>query len=141
MVVGDSGLILTSPDGVAWTDESFPSYWGSLHKVRWDGQNDLLIAVGSAILTSPDGAVWTGRTPVGPPILRDLTWTSLNVAGTTHTLYCVVGDDGSVLTSADAVTWETHAAGVATDLCGIARGLVPTRFVAVGEGGVILTSE
>lgn len=141
VIAGEGGLILTSSDGIAWHDASFPPGSDDLYKVRWDLQGNLLLAVGSTVLTSHDGEDWTERTPGASTRLRDVTWTRLNAGGITHTLYCAVGDGGTVLTSTDGLTWTNRSSGVTNDLYGITGGLVPTRFVVVGSDGVIVTSE
>lgn len=141
VVVGDSGLVFTSADGITWDDHSLGSTWGSLEKVRWVGQSGKLIAVGSAIISSTDGINWLQQTPKSTTLLRDVEWTTLTVRGTTYSFYCAVGDAGTIYTSEDGISWTSQNAGVTNDLYGIGHGLVPARFVVVGEGGIILTSE
>ena len=141
VIVGDSGLVLTSTDGSIWDDHSLGQAWGALERVRWSDQAGKFIAVGAAIISSANGTDWTQHTFTSPKLFRDIGWTTLTVGGITYSLYCAVGDAGTICTSEDAVNWTPQDAGVTNDLYGIARGLVPTRFVVVGEGGVILTSE
>jgi hypothetical protein len=141
VVAGDSGLIFTSTDGATWTNHSLGKTWAVLHRVRYDGHSGLLIAVGSAVITSPDGIGWTERTPKSSQPLHDVSWTTLTVGAETYALYCAVGHGGRIITSPDLINWTEQTSGVTADLRGIARGLTPTRFVVVGTGGVILTSE
>jgi len=49
-----------------------------------------------------------------------------------------VGEDGTILTSPDGVTWTPRTSGTSNDLNGVAYG--NGTFVAVGEDGIILTS-
>src|SRR4051812_6792240 len=53
VAVGDSGTILTSPDGITWTNRSSGTDQG-LSSITWTGTQ--LVAVGGlgTILTSPD---------------------------------------------------------------------------------------
>jgi hypothetical protein len=55
----DSSTILTSPDGVTWTQRTSPTS-NSLY--GWTYGNGTFVAVGrwGTILTSPDGVTWTG---------------------------------------------------------------------------------
>jgi photosystem II stability/assembly factor-like uncharacterized protein len=60
VAVGESGTILTSPDGVTWTSRNSGttnSLWGITYA------NNKFVAVGEAgaILTSPDGLTWTSQ--------------------------------------------------------------------------------
>ena len=126
VTVGDSGTLLTSPDGVAWTLGSS----GDTHHLFGVGYgNGTFVAVGTVgtILTSTDGATWTPR-----------------VSGTADYLYgaaygnsrfVVVGASGTVLTSADnGVTWNDpfwpYASPTDNWLYGIAYGW---EFAAVGD--------
>lgn len=141
VVVGDSGLVFTSTNGTTWEDHGLGKIWGSLNKVRWAGHAGTFLAVGSAVMSSGDGVSWAQQSPKSTTLLRDISWTTLTVGSSTFALYCAVGDAGIVLTSEDRATWTLQHSGVTDNLYGIDRGLVPTRFVVVGENGVILTSE
>lgn len=141
IIVGDSGLVMTSSDGTVWTDHSFDKFWGDLTKVKWAGQYGKLIAVGSAIVSSTDGITWSQHTATSSQLFRDVSWTHISVEGTTYKLACAVGDSGKVFISNDAINWTPQTTGITSDLMSIAQGLVPARFVAVGEGGVIYTSD
>jgi hypothetical protein len=48
-----------------------------------------------------------------------------------------VGDQGTILSSSDGITWRAHTAGSTNNLLAITRGV---NYVAVGESGTILTS-
>lgn len=140
IVVGDSGLIVTSTDGVSWADHSL-SPGESFNKVRWDARGGVLFAVGRGVYTSTDGRLWVNRTPTLSARLSDIAWTEIHVSGTRHVLYCVVGDRGTVLTAESPDRWQLQNTGITSDLQAVASGQAPMRFVAVGEGGMIITSE
>ena len=96
VAVGDSGTILTSLDGVAWTVP--PDLQNPLPSVRLRGVTycrDTFIAVGDSgtILTSLDGVNWTART----------SWTSYNLEAAAcdpnSSTSVVVGEYGTILLS------------------------------------------
>lgn len=111
-------LILTSPDGVAWTQRArgrielgdwAPSE-SAMSSVAWSG--DLLVAVGiyasrSAAWTSPDAENWTRRDMPGAPAfkhnLRDVTW------GNGQFVAVGWGGTPAVFTSADGFSWQGNS--------------------------------
>jgi len=60
--VGDSGTVITSPDGITWSPPQTTTT-ANLTAVTRDSTNSLFVAVGAGgmILTSPDGTTWTQR--------------------------------------------------------------------------------
>jgi hypothetical protein len=138
---GDS-LILTSPDGITWTERANPVIALELQGVCWTGE--LFVAVGQAALASPtegayvitsaDGITWTTRTN---PENVNLTSVASNGRG----LVVAVGDYNSasqnayIIGSSDGgITWEElehQSQGASTQLNGIVwNGSI---FVAVGN--------
>ena len=128
-VVGSSGFVMQSPDGLTWAQRN-SGVVDNLRRVTVG--NNLLVAVGDngKIQTSPTGKVWTGQ------------W-----SGTDEPLYGVgygngtfvaVGYLGSILTSPDAVSWTAQYSGQLTTLRAVTWGAA--GFVAVGDSGVLLTS-
>ncbi|HBI22552.1 MAG TPA: hypothetical protein DDY37_08275 [Legionella sp.] len=77
MAVGFDGVILTSQDGVNWTQQSSGTV-RNLNRVVWVNNGNQFVAVGSfgTILTSPNGIDWTPQ-----------------VSGTTLTLSGVAGPE------------------------------------------------
>lgn len=61
VIVGDSGKILTTPDGNTYTARTSNS---TNHLMALEYANGIFVAVGTAgeILTSPDAVIWTKRT-------------------------------------------------------------------------------
>lgn len=57
---GFDSLILTSPDGITWTQRHFTSSGPEIRDLWWD-QNDNFVGVGDSIFTSTDGngVTWT----------------------------------------------------------------------------------
>jgi hypothetical protein len=125
----DVSLILTSTDGVAWS-EVLPRHSALLNRVVWSG--DRFVAVGgssgepvaSAIaLVSHDGMTWTrhglGTTTV--TVLYDLAWSGSQ--------FVAVGYGGAAR-SPDGVTWQQVGAGSFTSSDAI--GWSGQRFLACG---------
>ena len=71
--VGNSGTILTSPDGNSWTERTSGTS-KYLRGVTYG--NELFVTVGffGTILTSPDGITWTERTSGTSKYLRGVTY-------------------------------------------------------------------
>jgi hypothetical protein len=129
VVSGGSGIILTSPDGAAWTAHSTPTsnFLSSLEAFPGG-----LVAVGKAgtILTSPTGSTW-----------------ALHSLQTTNWIYRVrylngkliaVGQNGMILTSADGVSWTFQNSGTAAWLNDVQY--LSNTYFAVGNQGTVLTS-
>ena len=131
VTVGDSGTLLTSPDGVAWTLQNS----GDTHHLFGVGYgNGTFVAVGTvgAILTSTDGTTWTPR----------LSGTGAYLYGTAYgnSTFVAVGASGTVLASADnGTTWTPSFTPTNNWLFGITYGW---QFAAVGSyDGQPLNSE
>ena len=128
VAVGEDGAILTSPDGVNWTQRTS----GTSNRLRGVTYgNGLFVAVGEdgTILTSPDGATWTQRTLETNDDFIGVTYGN----GT----FVAVGD-GAILTSPDGVNWTQRTSETSDDLYAVTYG--NGLFVAVGIYGTILTS-
>jgi hypothetical protein len=59
--------------------------------------------------------------------------------GNDDILYVAAGDQGSIVSSPDGVTWTTRTSGTTVTLYDVAHG--NGRYVAVGQGGKILASD
>jgi hypothetical protein len=130
-VTAPAPIILTSLDGLTWTERAAPPSTRSLFAVTYG--NGLYAAVGNGgdIITSPDGINWTARTSGTTEQLRGVAWLGVFVA---------VGQNRTVLTSPDGVTWtpQTAPAGIGSDLNAVAHN--GTLFIAVSSGQGIMTS-
>ena len=144
--------VLTSSNAILWTpqDSGTPK---SLFAITYG--NGLFVAVGASgwsangysptIVTSPDSINWSQATNVPATLLSA---NRLNGVAQRDGLFVAVGDEGTILTSADGRDWVQQISGVTSRLFGIACGK-DGRFVTVGdsspwEGGqyrdTILTS-
>ena len=98
--VGDSGTILTSPDGATWTSHVAGTA-GLLSDIVWLANQFVIVGhegmgICGPILTSPTGIAWTGR------ISSTTQW--LYGVGWGDNLFVAVGTDGTIITSPTAAT-------------------------------------
>jgi hypothetical protein len=128
VVMGDSGVNVSSPDGETWTSGA-PYNTVLLTHGTWNGSK-LVLGGGNNLFESDDGsAITTLKARTGP--MTDVTWG--------NNFFVAVGNNKSgVLTSPDGVTWTKQDPGVTSILQGVCW--TGTRFVAVGDQGVVLTS-
>jgi len=128
---GADGIILTSPDGINWTNRTPEGALGLIRDITWTGSQ--LIAVGSSglILTSPDGIQWTTQNSGTDRWLNAI---SLNndlivIAGGDH--LSQAGSGGTILTSPDGINW-THTSGLDEDIDLMSVTWTGSFFTAVG---------
>ena len=126
LIGGISGSIQTSSDGISWTRRTTGAtthQWGVTYN------NGIYITVGNGILTSNDGISWLLKKDLIHALRCVASGGGINVA---------VGDEGSIFTSTDGMTWIPMTSGTNVSLRGVtyANG----KFVAVGHSGMILTS-
>lgn len=140
VAVGDSGVILQSPNGLAdaWVDTSAVNAPQALTGVTWENINSqfLVVGAGSTVL-SGDGTNWNredlSNLP-GASNLEDVAWLGDR--------YIAVGNNGAIVTSnGDGSTWTLQDAGANvanTALNAVASNNV--QIVVVGTNGTILNS-
>ena len=89
-LLSSASVILTSPDGVSWTERTSGTR-NRLSDVTYG--NGLFVAVGGGgtILTSPDGVNWTARISGTSRFLRGVAYGNGR--------FVAVGEDGAILTS------------------------------------------
>ncbi len=116
--------IVTSTDGVNWTQATTLPIHFQLNSVVYG--NGVFVAVGlkGTILKSTDGLHWSQITPVTQHNLNSVTWSS------NYNKFFAVGNQGVLLYSSDGTTWTTINLETTNDLKSIVenRG----RCVAVG---------
>jgi len=141
VAVGDSGVILTSPNGTsdAWSDVSVANIPVPLAAVTWENVNSQFVVVGasSAVLTG-DGSNWVAEDLSNLPgavNLQDVAWLGNR--------YIAVGNNGVIVTSnVDGSSWSLQDAGA--NLGNTALNAVAgnnNTIVVVGSNGTILTSD
>ena len=168
VVVGDNGVIFTSPDGTVWTQRTSGAPF-HLNGVTYANGKFVVVGDEGEIFTSSNETGWTPQTSGSASYFQDVTYakglfvavggngvilTSPNgtdwtpqTSGTTSFLksvtyadgrFVVVGEQGEILTSLNGTDWTPQTSGVNSYLQDVTYG--DGRFVAVGEGNVILTS-
>ena len=150
---GDFALVMTSPDGLNWTQQAKdtlavgadidPSsvsnldiYGMGMSSVAWSG--NVFVAVGravdgsAAVWTSPDAQSWTVRTP--PPLpqftLRDVVWGlgRFVAVGWSGTLPPVEVLSAATLTSTDGIVWQANQGSLPLSAMN-SIGVGPSRFL------------
>jgi hypothetical protein len=99
VAVGDSGTIITSPDGATWTQQ----HSGITTVVRSVSYcKDRFVAVGDSgkILSSTDGKTWASIPSGNSLSLRSSTYG--------NGMFLIVSWDGTTLTSLDGLTWSIN---------------------------------
>jgi hypothetical protein len=157
VAVGNEGAILTSDDGVTWTDHSL-GYGPPLFGVAWG--NGMFVAVGGNghIITSPDGSTWTLRYYEYEDVLNSVAYT-----GKTFVAVGSLPTGGSlILTSPNGLTWAPCNQGAVTGninvtnvdhnaepFASIGYGSFPlysvaygnNTFMAVGRDGIMTSND
>ena len=97
IIVLPTAEIVTSTDGIAWTERPIA---GAPRSVIYSPDLDLFVAVGDggSIDSSPDGIAWTDRS-TGAADFKDVAWDSVNG------FFVACGDAAAVWRSADGTTW------------------------------------
>lgn len=142
VAVGNAGLpIITSTDGITWTERVAPTgdgdhgmgeYLGLQH-VTWGNNQFLAVGDMGTILTSPDGIKWTKRTSGTSQTLTAAVWNGKT--------FVAVGLDGARLISKDGITWADHdPSEVDHHIHLLSVHWNGQQFLAVGMSGVILSS-
>ncbi len=102
VAVGDSGTILTSPNGINWSTENSGTN-SRLNSVIWTGNQFVAVGDTGIILTSTDGAIWIRRTSGTSAYLLSVAWGSNQLVA--------VGSSGAILTSTDGANWTARISG------------------------------
>ncbi len=146
VAVGDGGAIYSSGDGASWTVRTAAGAT-TLNAVAYVSGQFVTVGAGGFIATSPDGATWTPQSSTTTQSLRAVAFgaskfVSAGVITTADGAYVIVGDAGTILTSSDSITWEESVPPslpptVTQNLYDVYFG---SRFIAVGAGGVVVTS-
>lgn len=133
IAVGENGVILTSPDGLTFTERLNDSgrVWRA---VAASAHLAVAVGKGNIVGTSTDGVTWITRgLPLpGARILRGV------AAGVSQ--FVAVGSAGTIIVTFDGGdSWKLVQSGTTQSLWSVAWD--GTNFVAVGEGGIVLTSS
>jgi photosystem II stability/assembly factor-like uncharacterized protein len=128
VLVGASGTILSSPDGITWTARSSGTTNG-LNGVYWSGTEFIAVGAGGIMTVSPDGINWTLR--------NSGTGVTLSTGKFLNGQHILVGV-GIIRTSPDGISWTSRTTGTANQLNEVTW--TGTQYIVVGHGGVALSS-
>jgi hypothetical protein len=130
VILGD--VILTSTDGLNWTQSQFNGDGSNLNDVVWGGNKFVAVGSGGTIFTSTDGSTWTPRVSGTDYGLSSVAWNGFK--------FVALGSNNSsssIFTSPDGITWTQYSTN--NRIAKIASN--NDIFVAGGADGVILTSK
>ena len=135
LAVGLNGAARYNNSGTGVWADAVPGTSTSLYGCEWDENDSLFIVVGAGgLIRTCDENIsnWTPRT----------SGTSENLYAVAHSgsLCCVVGSNGTILTSPDGISWTSRTSGTGVNLFGVHYAASLGLWVAVGNGGVLLTS-
>ncbi|GAB4031989.1 T9SS type A sorting domain-containing protein [Spirosoma gilvum] len=128
---GTSGAIITSSDGITWTDHSFNSGGSTRYYSGTGGIIPVVVGSNGTILTTPLTFNWTVE---NSGTTEDLF--SVNYGYLDH-LYVAVGANGTILTSPNGSNWTARTSGTNQNLNAV---YFWDGWIAVGDNGTILTS-
>lgn len=132
VVVGASGVLLTSPDGTTWTSQTSGFGASDITSVAYG--NGIFLAVGAGdkiarcVLSS--GVTWTLTNPIvgNSSALRGIWFDTLTQR------FMVVGDNESIASTSDGIVWTVHehVTGSGTHFLSVARADAGTWFASTG---------
>ena len=138
LVGGSNDFLLTSPDGVTWTQQSSQFSTTTIQGLAFG--NNLYVAVGQGgrLATSTNGTTWVLQTNIGGFGLDFISAASYSAA---NSLWIIAGALGKMATSPNALgSWTARTSGFgANDIRGVYCG--PNLCVAVGDAGTLTTSS
>lgn len=124
--VGDAGAVVSSTDGITWTEHTASS--GTSNNLNGITHGAVYVAVGDAgtIITSGDGATWT-------PVQSSPTTNNLRQVAAYSSIYgsiyVAVGDAGTVVVSKDGgATWQMATTPPATSNAALVGVTVESQF-------------
>ncbi|MBF0281935.1 MAG: JDVT-CTERM domain-containing protein, partial [Zetaproteobacteria bacterium] len=133
----NTAAVLTSPDGITWTQQpsaSLEEWFG----ITWDGAQYIAVGSMGVTITSSDGITWW-ETPQANRIttntLRSVAYGALTGGAKA---YVAIGDAGTVLTSSDAITWSAQTIVGVTNLIDLLWD--GNNFWAIDSAGSLISS-
>lgn len=147
-VMGESGTTLTSSDGVTWLKQGSGTHL-DLDGIT-TGDNGLVMAVGKdgTVVTTSNGTdIFIGNAGTSNELhgVTFATWREpvVNLPGPpsfrTVKRYVAVGENGTIVSSEDGITWARRNSPTNWSLKAVTYG--KSLFVAVGAGGTVVTSS
>lgn len=135
-VVGSGqGLIVTSPDAEAWTQQD-AGVAATFRTVVWASFLQQWIAAGEAsvVVTSPSGDSWTRQTSAPSGVYLG--------SAASDTVAVLVGEGALIATSTDGTSWTERSgpSGVTSDIVSVTWAPALGLFVALCSSREVLTS-
>lgn len=130
--VGQSGAVITSPDGLIWTGRTAAEA-NDWECVCWSPQQALFVAVSlngtNQVMTSPNGTTWTARAESEANLWVGVCWAA------ELSLFVAVAASGThrVMTSPDGITWTNRTAASADAWVRVAWSPSLSLLVAVAN--------
>ena len=124
VMVGDGGLVFTSPDGVVWTQRGSGTS-ATLYDVAFVDGWFLAVGGSGTVIRSQDAGQWFGAHDSEPCELYGV--------GNGVGRIIAVGEQSSVLTSTDRQLWTSPVAATYSELRGVT--FAQQKYVAVGTEG------
>ena len=138
IIMSSSGRVLTSQDGIKWSQKQIDASSGAVAMVYVNDKYSALFRNTNKndIRTSSDGITWSSPTSV----TTDRNCYDLTYVKDKYFLSCniITGGNGFIYSSTDGTTWTSHDLGIANDINTV--GGSDTLYVAAGDSGKILTS-
>ena len=130
--VGTTDKVMTSPDGINWTNRVAPNE-NFYNSIVWAESIGLFVAVshsgvGERVMTSPDGITWTARVAA-----VDNQWFGVTWSPGLSLLVAVSGDGvgNRVMTSPDGINWTSQVSSDDLAWFSVAWSNELTLFAAV----------
>ena len=131
IITGEAGSVFTSPDGTNWTERS---------AVTANFLSSVAVGGGTCIAVGDNGTLIRS-------VNEGVSWSSPVAMGTTDWLYrvrwienqfVVVGENGSIYTSSDGITWNPRTSGTTRWLTDVTY--IDGQWFVSGYQGTLLTS-
>ena len=130
IAVGQTGSLMTSPDGDVWTAVTVPTS-ENLEGVTFDEDKIVAVGLNGAIINSEDGVVWQVATQIP---------NSLGLHEVKHdgNRFWAAGVTGNLLYSVDGAVWTAVTTGTGSTLTAVVSTY--DKLIFAGTGGTIYTS-
>ena len=169
--VGTNGVIYRSSDAENWigiNESEITGYGGANSlsaksligfnvndEVRFSANFDVILANTTYKIASISGFNFTLKTVSGTPITLSITGlptlpcfmykyphgATLNDIAYNNSILVTVGDEGTILTSVDGITWAERVSGTDENLNAVNYASNIGQFIAVGNNNVIIKSD
>jgi Pectate lyase superfamily protein len=129
VAVGTNGSVLTSADGVSWSNTA-SGVTNNLLSITYGNSKFVAVGGNGTVIYSSNATTWQSSGAVA--------YTTINDVVFGNGIFVLVTLQGSIFTSPDGITWTQRASGVTTSLNSITFN--GSTFVAVGMSGTVAYS-